>query len=156
MKRNRSQSLTEEAESIERDLREIREKLRRPLEAKFAAGQLTGPQRSVMQVVFHSAGMSLKDLSARLSLSHSTVSGIVDRLVTRGMLERRVNGADRRVSNIVVTKAVRDFMEKRAPRLTTEPLVRALTRATRGQRKTILKGLKTLRGIIGIAFPSSE
>lgn len=144
------QALTEMAEAIERDIREIREKLRRPLEAEFAGGKLTGPQRSVMQAVFHSDGMSLKELCNRVSLSHSTVSGIVDRLVARGMLDRRVNGADRRFSSIVVTKAVRDFMEKKAPGLIAQPLVRALRRATPGERKTILKGLETLRCVIGI------
>src|ERR1700738_5713409 len=89
MTQNRIQALAEMAEAIERDIREIREKLRRPLEAEFARGQLTGPQRGVMQVVFHSNGMSLKELCNRVSLTHSTVSGIVDRLVARGMLERR-------------------------------------------------------------------
>lgn len=150
MTQNRIQALAEMAEAIERDIREIREKLRRPLEAEFARGQLTGPQRGVMQAVFHSNGMSLKELCGRVSLAHSTVSGIVDRLVARGMLERRVNETDRRFSIIVVTKAVRDFMEKKAPDLIVQPLVRVLISATPSERRMILKGLETLRHVIGI------
>ena len=93
---------------------------------------------------------SLKELCKRVSLTHSTVSGIVDRLVARGLLERRVNETDRRFSCIAVTKAVRGFMEKKAPALIAQPLVRVLTRATPGERRMILKGLETLRHVIGI------
>lgn len=150
MIQNRSKALTDMADTIERNIREIREVLRRPLEAEFARGQLTGPQRSVMQTVFHSDGISLKDLCNRVSLNHSTVSGIVDRLEARGMLERQVNPADRRLSSIVVTRAVRDFMDKSAPALVTHPLVHALKRATEAERKTIVRGLAALRRIIGI------
>jgi DNA-binding MarR family transcriptional regulator len=150
MRRNRSKALTEMADTIERNIREIREVLRRPLEAEFARGQLTGPQRGVMQAVFHSDGISLKDLCNRVSLNHSTVSGIVDRLEARGMLERQVNPADRRLSSIVVTRAVRDFMDKSAPALVAHPLVHALKRATEAQRKTILRGLAVLRRIIAV------
>lgn len=108
-----------------------------------------------MQAVFHSDGMSLTDLCKRVSLNHSTVSGIVDRLEARGMLQRQVNLADRRVSSIVVTKAVRDFMEKKAPGLVAHPLVCALKRATEAERKTILRGLVALRRIIGISAAHS-
>src|ERR1700730_6708857 len=106
MTQNRIQALAEMAEAIERDIREIREKLRRPLEAEFARGQLTGPQRGVMQVVFHSNGMSLKELCNRVSLTHSTVSGIVDRLVARGMLEWGGEERERSHRRIVVSPRV--------------------------------------------------
>lgn len=150
MARKRIKALTEMAEAIERDVREIREKLRRPLKAEYARGHLTGPQRSVMQAVFHSEGMSLKELCSRVSLSHSTVSGIVDRLVARGMLERRVAETDRRFSRIMVTGAVRDFMEKKAPSLIAQPLARALARASSDERNQILRGLELLRRVIDI------
>jgi DNA-binding MarR family transcriptional regulator len=66
------------------------------------------------------------------------------------MLERQVNPADRRLSSIVVTRAIRDFMDKRAPALVARPLVQALKRATEAERKTILRGLAALRRIIGV------
>lgn len=136
------------AQEIERDIREIREALRRPLEAEFARGRLTGPQRSVMQALFHCQGMSLKELCQQVGLAHSTVSGIVDRLEERGMLQRQSNARDQRVSHIVVTKIVRDFMNKEAPKLTAYPLAAALAGAKPNTRKTILKGLKELRRLV--------
>ena len=138
------------AQEIERHIREIREALRRPLEAEFARGQLTGPQRSVMQVLFHSQGMSLKELCQRVGLAHSTVSGIVDRLERRGMLSRQTNSKDQRFTHIVVSKTVRDFMRKKAPRLTAYPLAGALAGAKASERKAVLTGLHELRRLLGL------
>jgi DNA-binding MarR family transcriptional regulator len=136
------------AQQIEKYIREIREALRRPLEAEFARGQLTGPQRSVMQALFHSDGMSLKELCRSVGLAHSTVSGIVDRLERRGMLVREANQEDQRFTRIVVSKAVRDFMRRKAPMITAHPLAEALARAKPSQRKAILNGLKELRRLM--------
>jgi DNA-binding MarR family transcriptional regulator len=140
--------LTGMAEAIDRDLRTIRERIRRPLEAAIAGGNLTGPQQSVMRALVQSDGMSLKELSAHLGLAHSTVSGIVDRLQARGLVERRASETDRRVTRIVVTRPVRDFVRDTLPGLSIHPLVQALARADQAQRGAIVEGLKTLREVL--------
>jgi DNA-binding MarR family transcriptional regulator len=140
--------LTRMAEEIDRDLRAIRERIRRPLEAAIASGNLTGPQQSVMRALVQSEGISLKDLSAHLGLAHSTVSGIVDRLEGRGLVERQDNETDRRVTRITVTREVREFVRNTMPVLSIHPLVEALERADAAQRRAILKGLKTLRDVL--------
>jgi DNA-binding MarR family transcriptional regulator len=140
--------LTQMAEAIDRDLRSIRERIRRPLEAEVARGNLTGPQQSVMHALVQSDGMSLKELSAHLGLAHSTVSGIVDRLAERGLLERRTSETDQRVTRITVTRQVRDFVRDTLPGLLTHPLQKALARATKAQRAAVVEGLKTLRELL--------
>ena len=53
--------------------------------------------RTVLRVTsVHPAGMTLKDLATRLSLSSSAVSVMVDAMVRNGMLEREVDERDRR------------------------------------------------------------
>jgi DNA-binding MarR family transcriptional regulator len=136
------------AEEIDRDLRAIRANLRRPLEAEIARGNLTGPQQSAMHALVQSEGMSLKKLSKHLGLAHSTVSGIIDRLQDRGLVERQINDADKRSSRITVTQQVRDFVHETLPRLSIHPLVKALTHADAAQRHAIVKGLKTLRQVL--------
>lgn len=147
----RDSGLTPEelARSIEVDIREINQIMRQPLETHFATGQLTAPQRIVMQTLFFSEGMSLKELCEKVALSHSTVSGIVDRLQARGMVERTTDAADRRLTRITVTQGVRDFMRQEAPRLTARPLVMALERATPAQRRSIARGLRLLKDLLG-------
>ncbi len=137
------------AQEIDRELRGIREILRKPIESEFACGELTGPQRSIMQILVHSDGLSLKDLSKQIGLAHSTVSGIVDRLEKRGMVEREANQADGRSNKISASKEVRDYVRDTLPTLAIHPLVEALRRAKPPERAAILEGLRTLRRLTG-------
>jgi DNA-binding MarR family transcriptional regulator len=137
------------AQQMEAQLHGIRRRLRRRLEAEYAKGEVTGPQRLVMEALVQSRGMSLKELTEKVGLAHSTVSGIVDRLEKRGMVTRHTPAQDRRMTQIAVSRAVRDFMQKKAPELTLHPLVDALRRASREDRKAVRTGLDTLARLLG-------
>lgn len=137
-----------QAEQIEQDLSGIRRALRKPLEAEVAKGEVTPPQSAVMREVVRNHGISLKDLSRAVSLAHSTVSGIVDRLEKRGMTERRPDPTDGRVSCIYPTAAVEDFVRERIPVLTRGPLQSALERATAEERAAIGCALRRLRELL--------
>jgi DNA-binding MarR family transcriptional regulator len=136
------------AQEVDQHLGIIRQRLREPLETEFARGGLTGPQRMVMQVLVQSEGLSLKELSARLSLAHSTVSGIVDRLQARGMVVRRRDEADGRATVIAPSSQVRDFLTNRMPELAISPLTEALRGASDSEQATVLRGLRKLRALI--------
>jgi MarR family transcriptional regulator, organic hydroperoxide resistance regulator len=136
------------AQEVDQHLGIIRQRLREPLETEFARGGLTGPQRMVMQVLVQSEGLSLKELSARLSLAHSTVSGIVDRLQARGMVVRRRDKADGRATVIAPSAMVRDFLANRMPELAISPLTEALRGASTNEQTTVLRGLRKLRTLI--------
>ena len=135
-------------EQIERDLGAIRRALRVPLESEIARGGLTAPQMAVMQTVVRHAGISLKELSRVVSLAHSTVSGIVDRLESKGMLERRADPADARTTCIHPSAAVRHFVADRLPKLSQGPLERALGRASRTERVQIGTAIRRLRELL--------
>jgi DNA-binding MarR family transcriptional regulator len=137
-----------QARRLERDLGGIRRALRKPLEAEVARGELTVPQAAVMQVVVAHQGISLKDLSREVSLAHSTVSGIADRLVKRGMLERRPDPVDGRVSRIYPTQVVTEFVRDRIPELTAGPLANALSRASEEERAAIERAFRHLRELL--------
>ena len=136
------------AQEIEGHLSAVRQILRQPVDAEFARGNLTGPQRSVMQALFQAGGLSLKELSRSVGLAHSTVSGIVDRLEKRGMAERQRNPDDGRASTIVVTKTVRDSMRETYPAIVLHPVTAALRCAKPAERAAILEGLRTLRRVV--------
>jgi DNA-binding MarR family transcriptional regulator len=139
------QELARAAQEIDEHLRRVRRILRQPLETEFARGGLTGPQRSVMQAVVHANGMSLKDLSRSVGLAHSTVSGIVDRLVKKGLLARQSDKKDRRLSLIVPSRQVREYVRNKLPALTIHPLQEALRRTRPAELAAILDGLRILR-----------
>ncbi len=142
------ESLLKLAQEVDQHLSVIRQRLREPLETEFARGGLTGPQRMVMQALVQSEGLSLKQLSAQVSLAHSTVSGIVDRLVARGMAVRNKDQSDGRATVIAPSSPVRDFMSKRMPVLAISPLTEALGNASDSEKATVLRGLKKLRALV--------
>jgi DNA-binding MarR family transcriptional regulator len=148
IQRKEEEALRALAQDLEARLHGIRRKMRRRLEAEYARGEVTGPQRLVMQALVGSGGMSLKELSAKVSLAHSTVSGIVDRLEKRGFVNRQVLESDHRVTQITVAKVVREFLEKQAPELTLYPLLNALRRASEAERIAVRKGIKTLERLM--------
>jgi len=138
----------EAAERVDRELGAIRKLLRQPLDAEIAKGELTGPQRSVMSAVVRADGIRLKELSVAVSLAASTVSGIVDRLVQKGMLERRVDAADGRSAGIYPTAVVKNFVKEELPRLERDPLVKAMERATGEEREEIERAVVRLRELL--------
>jgi len=144
------------AEGIERDLGQIRRALRKPLEAAVAKGELTAPQISVMREVVRSEGISLKDLSRGVSLAHSTVSGIVDRLEKRGMVARKADAVDGRISLVFPTAAVTEFVREQIPTLSRRPLEAALERAAPAERAVIAEAVRRLRILLDASERSTS
>lgn len=136
------------AKDLDRDLQAVRQILRQPIENEVARGGLTGPQQSAMRVLVDSDGMSLKNLSKELGLAHSTVSGIVDRLEKNGMVKRQADEADLRMSKVVVTEQVREYLRDTWPTLEMHPLAEALRDATPAERQQVVEGVRTLRRLL--------
>jgi DNA-binding MarR family transcriptional regulator len=133
------------ARQIEQRLTSIRQHLRKPLEAEFARGRLTGPQRSVMSVVVAAPEpLRIREVTAAVGLAQSTVSGIVERLVQRGMLVRMDDPTDARASRIAASRAVRSFMQKQMPQLKLSPLLIALRAGGREDAESIHAALARL------------
>ena len=108
---------------------------------------LTGPQVSLIRSLVVEGAATVTELARRLSLSHSTTSGIVDRLQARGLVKRETDPKDRRYTRIEVTAPVqgytREISEGPYGRLT-----RVLAQASPEERKAVLDGLETLRALL--------
>ena len=143
-----SAELRELAQQTERQLNIIQRSMRQRLQAEFARGNLTGPQRLVMAALVRTQGLSLKQLSEAVSLAHSTVSGIVDRLEKQGLIERQTHPTDRRITLLVASPPVREFMDTRMPELALHPLLEALRHASPLERNSITRGLNTLAKLL--------
>jgi DNA-binding MarR family transcriptional regulator len=59
-------------------------------------------------------GMTLSDVSKRMMVSNGNVTGLVERLVESGHVDRRTSDSDRRVQVIRLTKAGRAEFRKMA------------------------------------------
>src|SRR5262249_44668509 len=68
---------------------------------------ITGPQRLALRVVGRFPGISASELAHVVRLHPSTITGVIQRLVARGLLERRRDPADtRRVQLLLKPRAV--------------------------------------------------
>ena len=72
----------------------------------FARWDLSPSQFNILNLLHDQAdGCSQIELSRQLIMHRSNVTGLVDRLETRGLLQRRPNPTDRRAFNVVITAA---------------------------------------------------
>jgi DNA-binding MarR family transcriptional regulator len=72
----------------------------RSMHAEFG---VTGPQRLVLRVVQHYPGVSAGDLAKTLHMHPSTLTGILQRLVARGLLRRTQDRDDGRRIHLELT-----------------------------------------------------
>src|SRR5579859_2134922 len=142
------QGLQKDARKLLDDLQAIRRLLQRPIAAEISGSGLTGPQLGVLDVLVGVDGLSLKELSQRVGLSHSTVSGIVDRLEQRGLVQRRPLATDRRFTQIGVSSEVQDYIRDMVSGQRTAPLEAALKQASSGDRLQIIASIHILRDLL--------
>ena len=114
---------------------------------------VTPPQVDALQILVDELraserGLSLSELSRRMGLAHSTVSGIVSRLERRDLVERRPDPDDRRFIRIELTDAVKGWVEHDLPAARLRPLAAAISAAGARERSVILKGLATLERLL--------
>lgn len=68
---------------------------------------ITPVQYAVLKVLSESDGISGADLGARMVLDSASITGVVDRLESLGLVERRADSDDRRVHRIFATQKSR-------------------------------------------------
>jgi len=70
---------------------------------------ITGPQRFALRVVARVPDISPKAVAEVLRLHPSTITGVLQRLVDKGLLARERNAADGRRAHLRVTRAAAKF-----------------------------------------------
>ena len=73
---------------------------------------LSVPQCDVLTTLTEQEGVSQQVLARRLYVTKGNISGLLDRLETAGLVERRSTQADRRQYEIYLTPVGRDAAEK--------------------------------------------
>lgn len=108
---------------------------------------LTGPQGMLIGILAHHGAMKISDLSEKMGLSNSTVSGIVDRLEKQGVVERIRSKEDRRVVQVNVTSEFKVDAKSRFE--TVERRLEAVMKeATEDEMKKVFEGLEILKKLI--------
>ncbi|MBA5850070.1 MarR family transcriptional regulator [Clostridium sp. cel8] len=117
------------------------------MEKSFKDLNLTVPQMMVVMTLISHGKMKISDLSKKISLSNSTVSGIVDRLEKQNTVERIRGKKDRRVVYVNVTPEFRKIIKEKHEQVDT--IVKSIVdSATPEELDTVTKGLDTLEKIM--------
>jgi len=109
--------------------------------------ELTFPQLSVISMLEKYGEQKVSELSEKMGLSDSTVSGILDRLEQKGIIKRERTKDDRRVVKISLTgkskKFCNDFRQKKE-----EFFTQLLKRLSDQEIKDIIKDLEILYRVV--------
>jgi DNA-binding MarR family transcriptional regulator len=91
--------------------------------------------------------MKITELSGKLTLSNSTISGIVDRLEKQQLVERRRSDEDRRIVYVNVTPKF-DEIHKESHKKVEKAIEELLDTVSPEEMEQITTGLNTLKRII--------
>jgi DNA-binding MarR family transcriptional regulator len=121
----------------------LSERMRRHYAARVAEFDLTPTQAHLMREL--APGPSpMGELADRLACDASNVTGLTDRLETRGLVERRASPGDRRVKVIALTGEGERVQRALWERLMTDsPVTAGLTRE---QQRALLSMLQQVAG----------
>ncbi len=104
---------------------------------------ITGPQLWALKIVSQHAGLPLGDLSRKMYLHPSTVTGVVDRLEDKGYVARDRDSVDRRVVRVKLTPAGQDLAAK-APNPIQGKMIYGLMKLSENELNIIYESVKRL------------
>jgi len=110
---------------------------------------LTGPQLWALWELGRNSPCALKNLAERMKLDSSTVVGVVDRLVLKGLVLRNPDAEDRRRISLTVTPKGEEILTA-APHPAQGHLLAGLETMERGKVESLHEALKTLASVLEV------
>lgn len=132
---------------IIKTLKLLKDHIKQHIERHYQSMNLTGPQGMLVGILAHIGDMKISDLSEKMGLSNSTVSGIIDRLENQGYVERTRSKEDRRVVFVNLSADFRSKAEHHFKGVETM-LSGLMENATPEELDKVLEGLETLEKLI--------
>lgn len=127
-----------------RELARCYQAFQRASDANIRRMGLTPPQFDIVVTLGNTPGMSFKELGSRTLITKGTLTGVVDRLQARGLVERHASQTDGRSTRVRLTdEGERVFREVFEPHLAF--LAPAFESLPECGRKELEKRLRQLR-----------
>lgn len=128
-------------------MKKVTANIKHEIGCHFKEMNLTGPQGMLIGTLFHHGEMKVSDLSEKLGLSNSTVSGILDRLEKQGQVERMRSKEDRRVVYVNITEDFKEQSKKQFVEIN-KMIEQMINKATPEELDKILEGMEVLRNVV--------
>ncbi|MBD0290913.1 MAG: MarR family transcriptional regulator [Thermoleophilia bacterium] len=129
------------------ELRPVLLRLARELRRELAPLGLTAGQAALLHAIRTTRGVGIRELAAREGVSAPRVSAAVDRLQTRGLVERTRSGSDRRRVELTLTEEGERVLRS-ARRRRTAWLAARLARLDARERGAVAEALGPLTRLL--------
>ncbi len=129
--------------------------IKQNFEKDFKKMHVTQSQILVMRVLNYYGDMKVGDISRELDLSNSTVSGIIDRLVEKKIVQRKRSEEDRRIVMISLADEYRQPVKKQLNAFA-QKMRKALSTITEEDLDSVIQGLEKLEKILEKSQESKE
>jgi len=127
---------------------EVMHLFRQNMSKVFEDTGMTAPQNMVIGILSKEKTLKITELSTKLSLSNSTVSGIIDRLEKQGMVERKRSEQDKRVVYVSISSDFKEMHQNLHKRLE-ESIANIMNKGTSEELNKIFEGLDSLKKLLG-------
>ncbi|WP_102398782.1 MarR family winged helix-turn-helix transcriptional regulator [Haloimpatiens massiliensis] len=138
---------TNKSIEIVRMLKQVMDSIKQSVKKEFKDMKLTAPQGMIIGILSHEGKMKISDLSKRIGLSNSTISGIVDRLEKQGLVERIRSEKDRRVVYVDVNPEFRKNSKDRFCQIQRK-IEMMVSKTSDEEADKILEGLSILKEVV--------
>lgn len=108
---------------------------------------LTGPQLIVLQEIADRGTLSTGDLAKNISLSHATVTSIIDRLAARGLVTRLRGTSDKRKMYLELTEEGERQVAMR-PSMLQETFVESFNRLSEWEQSLLLSSIQRISAMM--------
>jgi DNA-binding MarR family transcriptional regulator len=110
---------------------------------------LTGSQLWVLKILDVESPMKVTDLARRMYLHPATMVGLLDRVESKGLVQRTRSVKDRRVVHVMISSQGQELV-RNSPEVAQGLLVKGLEPLTEKKVKTISDGLEQIVNILGV------
>ncbi len=110
----------------------------------YKDANLTVSQADVIFALGNTVGLTFKEIGERTLITKGTLTGVVDRLEEKGLVDRIVSSEDRRCTRVTLTKKGNRVFEKEFPRQI-EYLKQRFEKLTKSDAQTALRSLKKIK-----------
>lgn len=114
------------------------------LQKQAAEHGVTIPQVRVIGDVYAHKTVSVKQLSQNLKMTQSTVSDIVERLISKGFLVKTPNEKDKRLADISLSPRLTEEIDDSVSEITSRSLEGVLKLLSPDEQETVEKGMQLL------------
>src|SRR5258705_6911784 len=113
-------------------------------ENSIAELELCGSDFAVLEALLHKGPLPINEIGKKVLLTSGSITVAVDRLESKGVVERRASGTDRRARIVHLTKAGRELITRVYADHASDMERLAAASLNRAERETLIRLLKKI------------